>query len=270
MVDAAKKLYAIVTGGNKGIGFEVCKQLASNGITVLLTARDEKRGLEAVDKLKHLALSDQVVFHQLDVTDPASISSLANFIKTHFGKLDILVCLALHCHLGIPTIIPMPPSSPPTSPFNPSPLQTASPSSSTSSPSKSPTHSPVTAPSSSSESSIPQSASPTIQPSSSSSPASLSPAPSSDPLSSKSVSIEPFRNEGLRSFNSYPDLRQLVPTDEHFHFHNDTSLFPREQKPRLDFEEDHDIGIENVAVAPSQSPPPTPPEHQSEVVRGNV
>ncbi|KAK7295697.1 hypothetical protein RJT34_18608 [Clitoria ternatea] len=74
----------------------------------------------------------------------------------------------------------------------------------------------------------------------------------------------------LRSFNSYPDLRQLVPTDEHFHFHNDTSLFPREQKPRLDFEEDHDIGIENVAVAPSQSPPPTPPEHQSEVVRGNV
>ncbi|KAK7292633.1 hypothetical protein RJT34_15484 [Clitoria ternatea] len=87
----AAKRYAIVTGGNKGIGFEVCKQLASNGITVLLTARDEKRGLEAVDKLKHLALSDQVVFHQLDVTDPASISSLANFIKTHFGKLDILV-----------------------------------------------------------------------------------------------------------------------------------------------------------------------------------
>ncbi|KAK7295726.1 hypothetical protein RJT34_18638 [Clitoria ternatea] len=79
-----------------------------------------------------------------------------------------------------------------------------------------------------------------------------------------------FAKDLLRSFNSYPDLRQLVPTDEHFHFHNDTSLFPREQKPRLDFEEDHDIGIENVAVAPSQSPPPTPPEHQSEVVRGNV
>ncbi|KAK7278928.1 hypothetical protein RJT34_23967 [Clitoria ternatea] len=74
----------------------------------------------------------------------------------------------------------------------------------------------------------------------------------------------------LRSFNSYPDLRQLVPTDEHFRFHDDTRLFPREQKPRLDFEEDHDIGIENVAVAPSQSPPSTPPQHQSEVVRGNV
>ncbi|KAK7279567.1 hypothetical protein RJT34_24620 [Clitoria ternatea] len=74
----------------------------------------------------------------------------------------------------------------------------------------------------------------------------------------------------LRSFNSYPDLRQLVPTDEHFRFHNDTRLFPQEQKPRLDFEEDNDIGIKNVAVAPSQSPPSTPPQHQSEVVRGNV
>ncbi|KAK7271903.1 hypothetical protein RJT34_28173 [Clitoria ternatea] len=45
---------------------------------------------------------------------------------------------------------------------------------------------------------------------------------------------------------------------------------PVYKKPRLVFEEDHDIGIENVAVAPSQSPPSTPPQHQSEVVRGNV
>lgn len=84
--------YAVVTGGNKGIGFEICKQLASKGITVILTARDEKRGLEAVDKLKQLYLfDDQVLFHQLDVTDTNSIASLANFIQTNFGKLDILV-----------------------------------------------------------------------------------------------------------------------------------------------------------------------------------
>lgn len=86
--------YTVVTGANKGIGFEICKQLASKGITVVLTARDERRGLEAVEKLKQqlgLSDSDQVVFHQLDVIDPNSIASLANLIKTRFGKLDILV-----------------------------------------------------------------------------------------------------------------------------------------------------------------------------------
>ncbi|GMJ01546.1 short-chain dehydrogenase/reductase 1 [Hibiscus trionum] len=87
----AKKRYAVVTGANKGIGFGICKQLASQGIMVVLTARDEKRGLEAVEKLKELGLSDNVVFHQLDVTDPASVASLVEFIETQFGKLDILV-----------------------------------------------------------------------------------------------------------------------------------------------------------------------------------
>ncbi|KAG4127220.1 hypothetical protein ERO13_D10G204300v2 [Gossypium hirsutum] len=85
------KRYAVVTGGNKGIGLEICKQVASKGTMVVLTARDEKRGLEAVDKLKDLGLSDNVVFHQLDVADPASVASLVGFVKTQFGKLDILV-----------------------------------------------------------------------------------------------------------------------------------------------------------------------------------
>ncbi|WCJ27686.1 NAD(P)-binding Rossmann-fold superfamily protein [Euphorbia peplus] len=83
--------YAVVTGANKGIGFGVCEQLASEGIVVILTARDEKRGLEAVQKLKDAGLSDYVVFHQLDVTDSHSITTLSDFIATHFGKLDILV-----------------------------------------------------------------------------------------------------------------------------------------------------------------------------------
>ncbi|PRQ57907.1 putative oxidoreductase [Rosa chinensis] len=90
MAESTKR-YAVVTGSNKGIGFETVRQLASKGITVVLTARDEKRGLEAVEKLKESGLSGQVVFHQLDVADPASIASLAQFIKTHIGKLDILV-----------------------------------------------------------------------------------------------------------------------------------------------------------------------------------
>ncbi|CAA7023015.1 unnamed protein product [Microthlaspi erraticum] len=85
--------YAVVTGANRGIGLEICRQLASKGIKVVLTSRDEKRGLEAVETLKkEIGVSDQsLVFHQLDVSDLASITSLAEFVKTKFGKLDILV-----------------------------------------------------------------------------------------------------------------------------------------------------------------------------------
>ncbi|KAJ8573233.1 hypothetical protein K7X08_009744 [Anisodus acutangulus] len=83
--------YAVVTGANKGIGFEICRQLASHGVMVILTARNEKRGLETVEKLKGFGLCENVVFKQLDVMDPSSIASLAEFIKTQFGRLDILV-----------------------------------------------------------------------------------------------------------------------------------------------------------------------------------
>uniref|UniRef100_A0A7N1A3N4 Short-chain dehydrogenase/reductase n=1 Tax=Kalanchoe fedtschenkoi TaxID=63787 RepID=A0A7N1A3N4_KALFE len=83
--------YAVVTGANKGIGFEVVRQLASKQVVVVLTARDEKRGLEAVEKLRAEGLSDYVVFHQLNVTDPDSCASLADFVQSKFGKLDILV-----------------------------------------------------------------------------------------------------------------------------------------------------------------------------------
>ncbi|KAF3441300.1 hypothetical protein FNV43_RR15213 [Rhamnella rubrinervis] len=83
--------YAVVTDSYNEIGFETVKLLASKGTNVVLTARDEKKGLESVEKLKQLGLPGQVLFHKLDLTDPASIASLADFIKTQFGKLDILV-----------------------------------------------------------------------------------------------------------------------------------------------------------------------------------
>ncbi|KAK8697671.1 hypothetical protein V6N13_113810 [Hibiscus sabdariffa] len=82
--------YAVVTGGNKGIGFEIARQLASMGITVVLTARDEVRGNEATAKLHQLGLST-VIFHQLDVLDQASIQALTTFISRKFGRLDVLV-----------------------------------------------------------------------------------------------------------------------------------------------------------------------------------
>ncbi|XP_076937332.1 salutaridine reductase-like [Bidens hawaiensis] len=81
---------AVVTGGNKGVGLEICRQLADNKVNVVLTARDQNRGLDAVAKLHSSGLPD-VIFHQLDVTDPSSIASLASFIDSLFGKLDILV-----------------------------------------------------------------------------------------------------------------------------------------------------------------------------------
>ncbi|WOG95431.1 hypothetical protein DCAR_0414750 [Daucus carota subsp. sativus] len=87
----ATKRYAVVTGGNKGIGLEICRQLAFNGVTVVLTARDKKKGMEAVENLHQSGLADFVIFHQLDVLDSASIASLADFVESHFGKLDILV-----------------------------------------------------------------------------------------------------------------------------------------------------------------------------------
>lgn len=82
--------YAVVTGANKGIGLEIVKQLASLGITVVLTARNETRGRDAITKLHQIGLSN-VVFHQLDVLDALSIESLTEFIRQKFGRLDILV-----------------------------------------------------------------------------------------------------------------------------------------------------------------------------------
>ncbi|VAI70430.1 unnamed protein product [Triticum turgidum subsp. durum] len=84
------KRIAVVTGGNKGIGFEVCRQLARDGgVTVVLTARDETRGAGAAEKLRPLGVTD-VVFHQLDITDASSIATLVDFLEARFGKLDIL------------------------------------------------------------------------------------------------------------------------------------------------------------------------------------
>ncbi|KAJ8568338.1 hypothetical protein K7X08_027871 [Anisodus acutangulus] len=88
----ATERIAVVTGGNRGIGLEICRQLASKGVVVILTARDEKKGAEAIDTLKESGLSNYYVnFHQLDVTEPSSIEVFKDFIKARFGKLDILV-----------------------------------------------------------------------------------------------------------------------------------------------------------------------------------
>ena len=83
---------ALVTGGNRGMGFEICWQLASSGLAVVLTARDERRGTEAAARLRGLGLQD-IVFHQLDIAEPASAARLAGFVRNKFGKLNVLVSL---------------------------------------------------------------------------------------------------------------------------------------------------------------------------------
>jgi NAD(P)-dependent dehydrogenase (short-subunit alcohol dehydrogenase family) len=84
-----KKKIAVVTGANRGIGFETVRQLAQKGVTVVLTARDEEKGEEAVRVLK--GEGGDVRFHSLDVTDPDSIRRLSAYIRDTFGKLDILI-----------------------------------------------------------------------------------------------------------------------------------------------------------------------------------
>ncbi|CAM6123191.1 unnamed protein product [Calypogeia fissa] len=86
----SKDTVAVVTGSNKGIGFEIVRGLAKNGVTTVLTARDNGRGQAAADSLKAQGLNS-VIFHQLDVTSAESIDNLAVWLKEKFGGLDILV-----------------------------------------------------------------------------------------------------------------------------------------------------------------------------------
>ncbi len=80
---------AVVTGANKGIGFETARLLAKEGIKVILTARDEARGKKACEKLKKEGAD--VHFHRLEVTDQASIDDLYEYVRKEFGRLDILI-----------------------------------------------------------------------------------------------------------------------------------------------------------------------------------
>ena len=80
---------AVVTGGNRGIGHEVVRQLAEKGWRVILAARDEAKGRKACGDLKSQGFD--VGFYRLDVTDSENIRRLADDLKTELGRLDVLV-----------------------------------------------------------------------------------------------------------------------------------------------------------------------------------
>jgi NAD(P)-dependent dehydrogenase (short-subunit alcohol dehydrogenase family) len=80
---------ALVTGANKGIGFETAKQLAERNIKVLLGARNEAEGKKAEEVLRKLSLD--VTFVKLDISNSADIQNIKSYIESNYGVLDILI-----------------------------------------------------------------------------------------------------------------------------------------------------------------------------------
>jgi NAD(P)-dependent dehydrogenase (short-subunit alcohol dehydrogenase family) len=83
------KRVALVTGANRGLGLETCRQLARQGYKVILTARDEMKGKQAAAELAEGGL--EVDFHLLDVTNSGSIQLLDAYIRREHKRLDVLI-----------------------------------------------------------------------------------------------------------------------------------------------------------------------------------
>jgi NAD(P)-dependent dehydrogenase (short-subunit alcohol dehydrogenase family) len=79
---------ALITGANRGLGFEVCRQLASEGFVILLTARDAAKAETAARKLENVGTVESL---PLDVADAASIEKAAEVVASRYGYLDVLV-----------------------------------------------------------------------------------------------------------------------------------------------------------------------------------
>src|SRR5436189_5763624 len=79
---------ALVTGANKGIGFEVARELARLGLRVFLGARNAEAGQAAAEKLKS---TGDVAFLQIDVSKPESIRAAVEEISQHTDRLDVLI-----------------------------------------------------------------------------------------------------------------------------------------------------------------------------------
>jgi len=86
---AGRKLTVLITGANKGIGYETARQLAAAGWQVVLGARRAEAGREAVVSLSKGG--DSVSFLELDVADDASIKRAATEFGTSFQQLDVLI-----------------------------------------------------------------------------------------------------------------------------------------------------------------------------------
>lgn len=82
---------AVVTGANKGIGYEIAKQLGRQGLHVVVTSRDEGRGQVALKELQQAEPSAIFTYHQADITERASVQECAKKLKERFGIVHVLV-----------------------------------------------------------------------------------------------------------------------------------------------------------------------------------
>jgi NAD(P)-dependent dehydrogenase (short-subunit alcohol dehydrogenase family) len=80
---------ALITGGNRGLGYEIARQLGNKGMTVLLGARDKMLGTEAAEKLKNAGI--EAYFVSLDITEAESIAAAVKRVEDQFGRLDVLI-----------------------------------------------------------------------------------------------------------------------------------------------------------------------------------
>jgi NAD(P)-dependent dehydrogenase (short-subunit alcohol dehydrogenase family) len=94
---------ALVTGGNRGIGFAVCRALARRGLAVVLTARDEQEGRKAEAELG--AEGWEVAYYPLDVASPETIDGCRRLLDDDGVRIDVLVNDAAVCPAGDATAL---------------------------------------------------------------------------------------------------------------------------------------------------------------------
>ena len=80
---------ALVSGANRGIGYEISRQLAAKGIVVVMGARDPGRGQAACERLRRSGA--EIFFHPLDVEDERTLAAAVTTVMDRHGRIDILV-----------------------------------------------------------------------------------------------------------------------------------------------------------------------------------